>query len=544
MAARRRRSPLAAAVLALVLAGLPSCQGATAPQAPPPQVQKAPSAEPDTPRPLALPDRRFAEPTAGSGIDPARRQRLLAALPQVRKALADAVEAKAFPGLAAVVTLGEETVFAEGFGYADLASARRVTPQTAFRIGSISKTVLGVALLYQRDRGALSWDDPVARTVPEVAGVVYPTRDSPRILVRHLLTHTSGIPRVGSLDYARQHGRAPTEPSILAALAGLELEQPPGTHFRYSNLGAAVAGIVLARVGKAPATQLIDETVLGPLGMARTRWDSAAYAPAELATGYVKKADGSFARGAHWRLGAAGPIGGLYSSPEDMARYLIFQLSAWPPRDGPERGIISRSSLRESHHAIGPTIPGQRAHGLFWAVDADATLGHVVGHTGSTALYSSTLWMLPHRRLGLILLANTGNMASRRLTELAHQALATLSAADPEPEPLLSPPLAAAVEAVKALLLRPELDTIHARFAPRFLESVPEDALLSYFERNAMQLGLCGDHKLLQHDSPTSAVVRLYCAQGEMRVTIHVQSAEPHAIVGLVLEAHPQRGPP
>jgi hypothetical protein len=101
--------------------------------------------------------------------------------------------------------------------------------------------------------------------------------------------------------------------------------------------------------------------------------------------------------------------------------------------------------------------------------------------------------------------------------------------------------VAAAVTTVKSLLLEPSLHTIRRRFSRRFLQSVPAEELVAFFERHRRSLGLCSEHHVLRADAEDSAVVRLYCAEGEMRVTVHVQRSQPHAIAGLILEAFPQK---
>lgn len=469
-----------------------------------------------------------------------RASRLRDALPAIERLLQGAVDQRRFPGLAAGVVVDGELMWSRGFGHADIAAARPVTGTTLFRIASISKTFVGVALLQEHQRGAFAWDDPVSRYVPEVARVIYPTRDSPRMTMRHLVTHTAGIPRVDALDYASDASAALTESELLRLLDGLELERAPGTGVRYSNLGAAIAGVALGRLGGASPSELIRRGVIGPLRMGSTDWEPPAQAP-DLALGYRQKADGAFRRGQPWKLRAAAPVVGMYSNVEDMAHFLTFHLSAWPPGDGAPVAGLSPAALRASHVSLGPGIPGEQAHGVFWMVDGDPTLGHVIHHSGATALYSATVWLLPRRRLGAVLLANTGNVASQHLDELAREMLIALQDANPAPAPQLSRAAAAAVGTVKSLLLEPSLQTVRRRFARRFLRSVPAEELVAFFERQRRSLGLCSEHHVLRADTDDSAVVRLYCAEGEMRVSVHVQRTPPHGIAGLILEAFPQK---
>jgi CubicO group peptidase (beta-lactamase class C family) len=495
--------------------------------------------------PAPLPRRSFVDATAQRSVDAARHARVSKARAPIRRLIEGAMQDNTFPGVALGVVLGDTLLFSDGFGLADLDAKRPVDGHTVFRIASITKTFTGVALLQLRDAGELSFEVPASRYLPALARVRYPTRDSPHITLRHLVTHTSGIPRLAALDYSSGRSRAPSEKDLGDALDGLTLERPPGTRVIYSNLGAATAGLVLARVSGRKASDYIDSHVLQPLGMSSTQWSAAAVDRKRLATGYLRRADGRFRSvDAHWQLGAAAPIGGLYSSVHDMARYLAFQLSAWPPRDEPEGALLARATMREAQLVMGPAIPGQKGFGTFWVSRHDPALGLVVGHSGSTALYSAVVRMLPHRNMAIVLLANSGNVASRRLDELARQALLELLDADPVQEPTLSPQLEAAVKTVRQLLIDPEPALISARFAARFLESVPAEDIAKFFRQRNKSLGLCKAHQVLRRDGEHAAVVRLFCAEGELRVSVHVDGAPPHHIVGLLLDAKSQQQSP
>ena len=95
-------------------------------------------------------------------------------------------------------------------GYRDVASKSPVDSGTVFRIASMTKSFTALAILKLRDEGKLSLDDPAEKWVPELAGLKYPTTDSPRITIRHLMSHADGIPRGQSVGRpaARRDRRA------------------------------------------------------------------------------------------------------------------------------------------------------------------------------------------------------------------------------------------------------------------------------------------------------------------------------------------------
>jgi CubicO group peptidase (beta-lactamase class C family) len=127
-------------------------------------------------------------------------------------------------------------------------------------------------------------------------------------------------------------------------------------------------------------------------------------------------------------------MGGLYSNVADMARYVAFQLSAWPARDGADGGPLQRSSVRESHLVAGFGLPGGPAFGVNWILRDDPALGHVVFHNGGTEGYHAAVWMLPERGLGVVALGP----ATFELDGIAYRALARI--AGPRPGRRRAPP--------------------------------------------------------------------------------------------------------
>jgi CubicO group peptidase (beta-lactamase class C family) len=179
--------------------------------------------------------------------DPDRKAKVVAALPKVEERIAAEVAGRKLPGFAFGVVLDGELVYAKGFGVADLDDKRPVDADTVFRIGSITKTFTSLAILKLRDAGKLSLDDPVVRTLPELAALRYPTRDSAPITIRQLLTHTSALPQFGNHRHVLRD-REVTERELFNDLPHLSLLWAPGTAFSYSTFGMALLGTVVTRL--------------------------------------------------------------------------------------------------------------------------------------------------------------------------------------------------------------------------------------------------------------------------------------------------------
>ncbi len=373
--------------------------------------------------PLAGPAHITSERPLPPPMDAARRARLEAALPEVGRVFREAAQKNGLPNAAIGVVIGDRLAFTEGFGTRTDAGGA-VDADTVFRIGSITKVFTGMALLALRDDGRIGLDDPVTRYVPELGDALYPTLDSPVITLRNLVTHTSGLPRVGDLRYADPHGV--TEPELVAAARQAVLEFSPGTDARYSNLAMALGGLVVTRASGEPARDFITQRILAPLGMRQTTWDQSAVPEGKLAEGHAKVLGRYLPVNAHWRLGAAEGMGGLYSTVTDLARFASYEMTAWPARSERDPGPLRRSSLRESQLVAGLARPGKQAFGINWVVLTDSTLGYLITHNGRTEGYSACIALGPTRGIGVILLSS----ATDAVDDMAQDAFAVLARAE------------------------------------------------------------------------------------------------------------------
>jgi CubicO group peptidase (beta-lactamase class C family) len=134
------------------------------------------------PAPSAAPPPRFA--------DAARAQKLAAAFPDINRLFAAWVDRVHMPGAAMGIVIDGELAWSRTSGVTDTATKTPVTEESVFRIASMTKSFTALAILKLRDEGKLSLDEPVSKYVPELAGLRYPTSDSPVLTIRHLMTHS------------------------------------------------------------------------------------------------------------------------------------------------------------------------------------------------------------------------------------------------------------------------------------------------------------------------------------------------------------------
>lgn len=322
------------------------------------------------------------------------------------------------PGWAVGIVTRDGLLAGRGFGVRDKWSWKAVTPSTVFRIASITKAVAGVAVLQLRDEGKLALDDPMSRFLPEVARLIAP-KDAPPITLRHVVTHTSGMPR----DVP--NGSLASEDTFLRMLQWTRLEAAPGKRTQYSNFAMGLVGPLVHRASGQAFRDYMQSKVFGPLGMTSTYWEMKDVPRDRRAWGYLKLTEERKtyepAEG-EWRMGAAEAFGGIYTSLEDMARFVAFELSS---QQGAESPVLRRASLRESQHSAFSIDNQPQKHGVAWTVTDDGERGARVEHSGATDEYSATVMFYPKMNVGVVVLSNTAapwdteNVARRALKRAA-----------------------------------------------------------------------------------------------------------------------------
>lgn len=192
---------------------------------------------------------------------------------RIRSAVASLVDEYHLPGIAVGLVSDRELVYAEGFGYADIESGRPQAPSLRQRIGSITKTMVGLCAMALVDEGKLSLDDRVSDRLPDLKL----RGPAETLAVRHLMTHTSGIGEAPTMDdFADPWGSAlwsesPDVPGFREAYSkGIVIEAPPDTKWAYANHAFALLGEIVARTEGQPIEDVLRRRVFEPLGMENT----------------------------------------------------------------------------------------------------------------------------------------------------------------------------------------------------------------------------------------------------------------------------------
>lgn len=407
-------------VVSLVAAAMSSCR----PPAPPPSVMSEVGAPAPAPSEPQLP---FAPLAAESK----RKAKVLALAPKLDTLLAARAVEAGTTGAAVGIVLEGDVVYVRGFGVRELAAKQPVDGNTVFRIGSVSKTITALAVLKLRDQGKIVLDAPAATYLPALASRPSPTKDSPPLTVRHLLTMTSGLP-YDDMWGAVTFGQSDVELAQLLE-QGLSFAGVPGRQYQYSNLGFALLGKIVEAVSGQPFAEFVAHGVFAPLGMKSSGYVTGPIPLERMAVGYFEDgerlvpepidSDGVFA-----------PAGGVYTSVNDLARYAAYHLAAYPPRDDPEMGPVRRSTLREMHAGQtwarwGDDVPVLRrlptgapsltvsAYGLGWMQNTTCLAEGIVQHFGFEPGYWASIRLLPAQGIGLVTISTTESLGQNQTFE-------------------------------------------------------------------------------------------------------------------------------
>ena len=485
--------------------------------------------------------------------DPARSAKLEAAFPEVDRLVREFLEREHVPGAAWGIVVDGKVAHIGTAGFRDLAKQQPVEGDTVFRIASMTKSFTAMAILQLRDAGKLSLDDAAEKYVPELRSLRYPTTDSPRLTLRHLLTHSGGFPEDnpwGDQQLAR------SEEEFTAMLRqGIPFSNPPGIAYEYSNYGFAILGRVVTRVSGMPYTQYVEQKILRPLHMDSTTLEPAAVPATRLAHGY-RWEDDQWKEEPQLANGAFGSMGGMLTSIDDLTKYVGVFLAAWPPRDEAEASPLKRSSLREmqqawrpntttvTRDASGNTLLNVASYGYGLRIAQTCNFRHVVAHTGGLPGFGSQMRWLPEHGVGLIGFGSRTYTPWGKVFDTALDALRATGALQPRAvQP--SPAFTTAQADVNALIAQWD-DAIADRMAAMnlYLDSAKARRHQS-LDALHQEVGTCqfrsGSTRL---ENPLRGVWLLDCERGTLQASITLAPTEPAKVQFLEVKRAPPEGEP
>jgi CubicO group peptidase (beta-lactamase class C family) len=349
------------------------------------------------PAPDPLPS---GEAVAGAGTCQSTVPGLPAAIEQIDVLLAARLQAEAIPGLAAGIVCGSEPIWSQGYGVMALHDARPVTERTRFRIASITKVFTATVIMKLVEDGALTLGDPVRRHLGWFDLQRPPGIGDVPITIRQILTHTSGLPRDSRLtDFRRRY--QPDREAAIKALPAQSVQTTPGGTMAYSNLGYGVLGEIIAEASGMSYGAYLEEAIVTPLGMYATLVHPAPDDDGAWGHG-PRPLIGSRPKAGFWELGFATPAGGMASTVEDLASFIVLNLA---PYTGIPTRVVAGNVLKEMH-TVQHWVDAQRGGmGLGWAVET-SNGQHVIYHGGELPEQTSFLLIDLRTHVGIIVLTN------------------------------------------------------------------------------------------------------------------------------------------
>lgn len=341
------------------------------------------------------------------------------------------------PGIAVAITRGDRIIYARGFGYADVGARERVSPDSLFRIASVSKPVTAVAVMQLVEQSRLDLDTPVFDILTGDDGAAdFADPRQRQITVRHLLQHRGGWDRSVSFDamfrpvrFAEAAGaRPPAGPvEIMRAMRAEPLDFAPGERYAYSNYGYCLLGRVIEVVSGRPYAEFVQDNVLQPCGIERMRIGGSRLAdrqPGEVRYYDTGRSQSVFhedlgrrvpAMYGAWHLEAMDAHGAWIASCTDLARFAIRcrPQAARPLLKATTWQEITRRPDGAAGHADDGS-PKSTFYGLGWSVTEAADGQQTLTHSGSLPGTNTRLTLRPDGS-AVIVLSNsrTSRLAGR-----------------------------------------------------------------------------------------------------------------------------------
>jgi D-alanyl-D-alanine carboxypeptidase len=291
-------------------------------------------------------------------------------------------EREGFSG-AVLVARGADVLLRGGYGFADLELGVRNTPETVFRIGSVTKTMVATAALRLVDRERLSLDDPLVEYIPNIP------RAWRSVTVENLLSHTSGIPDLfGEVASGPPGDLRALVDSTLRESQDLALRSEPGSQYSYDNFGYLLLAYVMEVADGRPWLEVLQREVISPAGLRDTRYDDVWEIVQGRARGYERNQNRML--NTPYKDHGALSAGGLLSTVDDLRRFM----------GALEGGRLLPPGLQARMHT-----PVRGDYGL--GLQITSAYGHpMVNHTGGIGGFAAHIAYYPEDGLFVAVLSN------------------------------------------------------------------------------------------------------------------------------------------
>ncbi|MEO7802448.1 MAG: serine hydrolase [Ginsengibacter sp.] len=296
------------------------------------------------------------------------------------------------PGIALLVAKDGNVLYKKGFGYADVKNKIAITPDTKFRIGSVTKQFTAAAILKLQENKQLNVNDKLSKFIPD-----FPHGND--VSIHHLLTHTSGIH-----SYTNKEGfidkvtTAISPDTLVNAIKKDSFDFKPGDRWMYNNSGYFILGYIISKVSGMSYNEYLKRTFFDPLNMKNTGVYHAGITLEHEAKGLAKK-DGQYTEGLDWDMSWAGGAGALYSTVDDLLKWNQALYNG---------KVLSKQSFDAT---ITPVVlnSGEKATPYYgYGLGISKYRGeNVISHSGGLNGFLTQLAYFPDEKLSVVMFTNT-----------------------------------------------------------------------------------------------------------------------------------------
>ncbi|WP_425589770.1 cyclic peptide export ABC transporter [Fictibacillus fluitans] len=317
-------------------------------------------------------------------------------LEQIRKWTKEQMKKAEIPGMSITIVQGRDTIFQQGFGYADVSSKKEITDSALFEIGSNSKAFTGLAVLKLEKEGKLKLNAPVSRYLPWLK-LTYKGKPA-EVTIEQLLHHTSGIPFESIGHLPKGDGNKALEKTV-RTLVDQPLNREPGKSFEYATINYDVLGLIIEKVSEEGFSTYMEDHLFHPMGLNSTFVLNGPFSDKEKVKGYKFFLTNPHSYQPPYYSGNA-PAGYVVSSAQDMALWLKLQLGTIRSKS------ITPSLLKTSHSPNRSVNPDSNGSSYAAGWDVYQKGKGEISHAGNNPTFSSFIAMRPKENIGVVVLAN------------------------------------------------------------------------------------------------------------------------------------------
>jgi CubicO group peptidase (beta-lactamase class C family) len=331
--------------------------------------------------------------------------------------------------MSAAIVKNNKVIWSQAFGYSSREKNVAANIGTIYRIGSITKTFTATLLMLLVEEGKIKLDDPVKTYLPEIKKLKGYKEDY-KITFRQLASHTAGLDREPAIQGFDVGPLEQWEAKLLYCIPYTSFNSKPGTQFLYSNIGYALLGLALSRAAGVPYMQLVQQKILAPLQMHDTFFALPGDKKARLAEGMAnggntvktqvpfkaEKVNTTLPLSELKGRGYKVPNGGIYTTPRDLAKFVLSLMGNPPLLTAKSRGQMQQVPIGGKDYGFGLMIISNKD-------------GNIIGHGGAVPGYTAQFMIDQSSGYAVILMRNY-NYGSTNLEKISLDLLKKLKLED------------------------------------------------------------------------------------------------------------------